>query len=494
MYSLDGEMLVYPNEYLPHRHNDVSENNAAITTEKQLRTSYSNNSIKQFYLRKNHDFTLIERIGTSPNNYTWKVTSTDGTKRYYGGSSDAVLYSGSGIAHWGLRMVEDAHGNTMEFTYYNESGGGGTFFQIKKIAYGKNKDYTVNFNKEASITRQDVTTNAKQGMIRSEPYLLKSVEVKYKTELVRTYKMDYMEGEFFKTLLKRIYIVPNNPCSTTLPLAKSAGDGKDSETQKTENTGTASRERDMDDGTGGGGGGPGGIEPTCNEISDSYTFEYYDDVKDAQGNVRIFGPDTGISLQNDKEAYSGFVRSLVTPSKINGNISSETGFNARIAAGLNFYTPSSDPYGHLMFGFPFGSSKAKARNAQQLVDFNGDGIQDMIYRVPDDGLYLRTGKLDDAGNLSFNKSERIGNYTGGDFNYTETSTSNSGWDMGAMVYSKSEIGSSTQGTTKTYLIDANSDGLMDIVNDGQVWFNRFSSGKSEMTQHSEYTENMVVKA
>jgi RHS repeat-associated protein len=493
LYSFDGEMLVYPNEYLPHRHNDMSETNAAITTEKQLRTSYSNNSVKQFYLRKNHDFTLIERIGTSPNNYTWKVTSTDGTKRYYGGSSDAVLYSGSGIAHWGLRMVEDAHGNTMEFTYYNESGGGGTFYQVKKIAYGRNKDYTVNFNKETSITRQDVTTNAKQGFVRSEPYLLKDIEVKYKNELIRTYKMDYVEGEFFKTLLKRIYIVPNNPCSTTLSLAKSAGNNKET-TEKTENKGSASRERDMDDGSGGGGGGPGGIEPTCNEISDSYTFEYYNDVKDAQGNVRIFGPDTGISLENDKDAYSSVVRALIKPSKINGNISSETGFNARIAAGLNFYTPSSDAYGHLMFGFPFGSSKSKARNAQQLIDFNGDGIQDMIYRVPDEGLFLRAGKLDDAGNLSFNKSERIENYPGGDFNYTETSTSNSGWDMGAIVYSKSEIGSSTQGTTKTYLVDANSDGLMDIVNDGQVWFNRFSSGKSEMTQHSEYTENMVVKA
>ncbi|ROI06747.1 hypothetical protein EGI16_02245 [Chryseobacterium sp. G0240] len=493
LYSLDGEMLVYPNEYLPHRHNDVSENNTAITTEKQLRTSYTNNSVKQFYLRKNHDFTLIERIGTSPNNYTWKVTSTDGTKRYYGGSSDSMLYGSGGIAHWGLRLIEDAHGNTMEFTYYNESGGGGTFYQIKKIAYGKNKDYTVNFNKETSITRQDVTTNAKQGFVRSEPYLLKSIEVKYKTELVRTYKMDYVEGEFLKTLLKRIYIVPNNPCSTTLPLARSA-DNKESANEKTENKGSASRERDMDDGSGGGGGGPGGIEPTCNEISDSYTFEYYNDVKDGQGNVKIFGPDTGISLQNDKEAYSGFVRSLIRPSKINGNISSETGFNFRIAAGLNFYTPSSDPYGHLMFGFPFGSSKAKARNAQQLIDFNGDGIQDMIYRVPDDGLYLRTGTLDGAGNLTFNKSERIENFPGGDFNYTETSTSNSGWDMGATIYSKSVIGSSTQGTTKTYLIDANSDGLTDIVNDGQVWFNRFSSGKSEMTQHSEYTENMVVKA
>ncbi|WP_164466665.1 RHS repeat-associated core domain-containing protein [Chryseobacterium lactis] len=494
LYSFDGEMLVYPNEYLPHRHNDMSENNGAITTEKQERSSYTNNGVKQFYLRKNHDFTLIERIGTSPGNYTWKITSTDGTKRYYGGSSDSMLYGSGGVAHWGLRMVEDAHGNTMEFTYYNESGGGGTFYQIKKIAYGRNKDYTVNFNKETSITRQDITTNAKQGLVRSEPYLLKSVEVKYKNELVRTYKMDYIAGEFFKTLLKRIYIVPNNPCSTTLPLAKSVAENKEPTGEKTASNGSTSRDRDMDDGTGGGGGGPGGIEPTCNEISDSYTFEYYDDVKDSQGNVRIFGPDTGISLQNDKEAYSGLVRALVTPSKINGNISSETGLNVRIAAGLNFYTPSSDPYGHLMFGFPFGSSSAKARNAQQLVDFNGDGIQDMIYRVPDEGLFLRTGKLDEAGNLTFNKSERIGNFPGGDFNYTETSTSNSGWDMGAMVYSKSEIGSSTQGTTKTYLIDANSDGLMDIVNNGQVWFNRFSSGKSEMTQHSEYTENMVVKA
>ena len=483
LYSFDGEMLTYPNGYLPHRHNDVSETNTAITTERQLRTDYTdpnNSQIKRFYIRKNHDFTLIERIGNSPSNYTWKVTSTDGTKRYYGGSADSVLYGSGGIAHWGLRLVEDAHGNTMEYTYYNESAGGGTFFQIKKIAYGKNKDYTVNFTKETSITRKDVNSNAKQGFIRVEPYLLKDIQVKYKTELVRTYKMDYIDGEFFKTLLKRIYIVPNNPCSTT-PASKSSAENK---------------ERDLDDGTGGGGGTNGGIDPTCNEISDSYTFEYYNDVKDGQGTVRIFGPDTPINLQNDREAYSGFIRGFITPSKINGNISSEKGFNFRPAAGLNFYYPSSDAYGHLMFGFPFGYSNAEARNAQQLVDFNGDGIQDMIYRVPDQGLFLRTGKLSATGGLSFSGSLPIENYTGGDFSFTETKTTNSGWDMGAIVYSHSQIGSSSTGTTKTYLIDANSDGLMDIVNNGEVWFNRYNtgSGKSEMTKHSEYTENMIVKA
>ncbi len=478
LYSLDGEMLVYPNQYLPHRHNDVSENNTAFTTAKQQRsalTDPNNSQIKKFYLRKNHDFSLIERIGNSPGSYTWKVTGTDGTKRYYGGSPDSMLSGIGGISHWGLKMIEDAHGNTMEFTYYNEGGGGGQFYQIKKIAYGKNKDYTVNFIKETSITRKDISINAKQGFARSEPYLLKEIQVKYKTELVRTYKMDYIDGEFFKTLLKRIYIVPHNPCSTTLA--------------------SKAEIRDIDDGSGGGGGTSGGIDPTCNEITDSYTFDYYNDVKDGQGNVKIYGPDTFIGLQHDKHAYSGFIRGLINPSKINGNISSEKGFNFRVAAGLNFYYPSNDAYGHLMFGFPFGYSNSEARNAQQLIDFNGDGIQDMIYRVPDEGLFLRTGSLDGSGNLAFNSSQPIGNYSG-DFSFTETKTTNSGWDMGAIVYSKSQISSSSTSTTKTYLVDANSDGLTDVVHNGEVWFNRFdrTTGKSEMTKHSEHTENMIVKA
>ncbi len=289
LYSLDGEMLVYPNSYLPHRHNDVNENNTAITTDRQQRTAFTNNGVKQFYLRKNHNFSVIERIGTSPGNYTWKVTSTDGTKSYYGGSPDSMLSGSGGLVHWGLRMIEDAHGNTIEFTYYNEGAVGGNFFQIKKVAYGKNKDYTVNFNRQASVTRKDININAKQGFARSEPYLLDNIEVKYKTELVRTYKMDYMNGEFFKTLLKRIYIVPHNPCSTTLASKQE---------NNSDNTARSERE-DIDDGSGGNGGTSGGIEPTCNEITDSYSFEYYNDVRDGQGNVRIYGPDTHIGLQND---------------------------------------------------------------------------------------------------------------------------------------------------------------------------------------------------
>lgn len=95
LYSLDGEMLVYPNAYLPHRHNDLNENNTAITTDRQDRNSFTTNGVKQFFVRKNHNFSLIERIGTSPGNYTWKVTSTDGTKNYYGRSPDSML-SGSG--------------------------------------------------------------------------------------------------------------------------------------------------------------------------------------------------------------------------------------------------------------------------------------------------------------------------------------------------------------------------------------------------------------
>lgn len=58
------------------------------------------------------------------------------------------------------------------------------------------------------------------------------------------------------------------------------------------------------------------------------------------------------------------------------------------------------------------------------------------------------------------------------------------------------ITSKASSTTSTYLTDGNSDGLMDIVHNGEVWFNKFntSTGKPEMTKHSEYTENMIVKA
>ena len=455
LYSMDGEMLVYPNNYLPHRHNDVSETNTAFTTDKQPRTSYATpgtTGVKKFYLRKNHDFSIIERIGDNPTNYSWKVTSTDGTKSYYGGGDQFVIKnSANQIVHWALRRIEDVHGNSMNFTYYysqvnfgtnnnNSNLNGGVYFHIRQISYGKNGDYTVNFNAETGLSRTDLNINAKQGVKRVEPYLLRNITVNYQGQLIRTYGMEYETGQFSKTRLKRLYL-------------------------------------------------DGGDSPGKYSLLGDYDFQYYDDVADGS----IFGGNVTVPVNNSINVFGGLVQGLLTPSRISGNSATETGFNFRAAAGLNLYYPSNDAYGHIMFGLPFGFSDTEAKTMQQLIDFNGDGIQDMIYKN-NSGLYFSQGSLSN-GALSFGQPTELLNFNS-NFSFTKSKTSSSGWDMGLFIKSRSMITSKASSTTSTYLTDGNSDGLMDIVHNGEVWFNKFntSTGKPEMTKHSEYTENMIVKA
>ncbi|WP_170234731.1 SpvB/TcaC N-terminal domain-containing protein [Chryseobacterium hagamense] len=452
LYNLDGEMLVYPNNYLPHRHNDVNETSTTITTDKQPRSSYSTagvNGTKKFYLRKNHDFSIIERIGDDPKNYSWKVTSTNGTKSYYGGGDAFVIKNADDqIVHWALRRIEDVHGNSMNFTYYysevnfgtnnnNSNLNKGIYFHIKQISYGKDGAYTVDFNTQTGISRPDLNINGKQGVKRVEPYLLTNVTVNYQGDMIRTYKMEYETGQFSKTRLKRLSM-------------------------------------------------EGGQQDTKYYVLGDYDFQYYDDVADGS----IFGGNVTIPVTNSMNVFGNLVQNALTPSRISGNSATETGFNFRAAAGLNLFYPSNDAYGHIMFGLPFGSSSSEAKTMQQLIDFNGDGIQDMIYKNSS-GLYFSQGSLNN-GALSFGQPQPLLNFNN-NFSLTKSKSSSSGWDRGLFITSKSVITSKSTSTTSTYLTDGNSDGLMDIVHNGEVWFNA-GQNTPEMTKHSEYTENMIIKA
>lgn len=61
-----------------------------------------------------------------------------------------------------------------------------------------------------------------------------------------------------------------------------------------------------------------------------------------------------------------------------------------------------------MFGLPFGFSNTEAKTMQQLIDFNGDGIQDMIYKN-NSGLYFSQGSLSN-GALSFGQPTELLNF------------------------------------------------------------------------------------
>ncbi|WP_164975740.1 SpvB/TcaC N-terminal domain-containing protein [Chryseobacterium sp. CH25] len=60
LYSLNGETLVYDGNYLPHRHNDISETSNIFTTRKQKRDTLLVDNKKTFFLRRNHDFQKLK--------------------------------------------------------------------------------------------------------------------------------------------------------------------------------------------------------------------------------------------------------------------------------------------------------------------------------------------------------------------------------------------------------------------------------------------------
>lgn len=227
-YLLSGEQLMYPSNYMPNRHR---ENGSTIITDMIARSA----STIQFTPRKQGSFTKIERLGTSPSTYYWKVTDSQGTIYWYGGKTAtdvsanlAVIRNGStatsNIVHWALFMVEDVYSNNIRYKYdnidisaaaatgMNVNLAGGKYFYLRELFYtGINNtdgNYRVEFQRTGSI-RNDATINARLGVKQIDPYLLNTIAVSYKETNgtytpIRTYTLNYGTGKFGKSQLGSI--------------------------------------------------------------------------------------------------------------------------------------------------------------------------------------------------------------------------------------------------------------------------------------------------
>jgi len=466
LYSLDGEMLVYDGNYLPHRHNDISETSTVFTTRKQKRDTLLVNNKKVFFLRKNHDFTKIERYGSNTKEYRWIVTSTNGTKTYYGGDEnaihqEAVIKTNDGdIASWAIWKTVDIHGNNIQYEYENfpisgqtgdnENLNNGIYFHIKKITYtGKDDEkglYSINFERENTITRDDINMGAKLGVKTVEPYRLNNIIVKYEDTVIRRYNLSYITGQFYKTLLYDLIEY----------------DGED-------------------------------------KFTNQHRFNYYDDlINQSTGATQHYGPNRDVAASG-QDAFP-ILPSFLKPSKISANNSLEWGVNARVpGVGLSFIIPTTtNAYGHVLASFSLGHSEAEAKKAQELMDFDGDGIQDLIYRKAGNGLFLRPGTITN-GLINFGQPKPI-KYLNSNFSLTKTKTNNIGYDAGIKVFSIqfnfSQMWATSKTETSSFILDSNSDGVMDVVKDGEVIFGRINptNGDVEMTKYSDNTENMVIIA
>lgn len=460
LYSLDSEMLVYPNDYLPHRHNLTQS--GEITTIPQNRNT---TGVKTFYLRKNHDFTKIERYGNSPSNYRWIVTSATGIKSYYGGdengvNTQSVLKTNEGnISQWGIYKIEDPHKNNIKF-YYDNMAASGTgsmsgarIFNIKSITYTgfDNADggYSITFKKENSVIRQDLTVNVRQGINVAEPYRLKEIIIENddnNSPFRRIYRFEYSNGEFNKSLLTNFQIQEG-------------------------------------------------------DLNDTYNFDYYNDLKNGNTTLPIFGSDTYISTFSNTSYPSVLPSGISGPSKVDSNYTKEEGTTFR--AGLllmDFLTTGQDGYGHLnIVSYSKTSSTAVTKKAHSLIDFDGDGITDIIYKK-NNGLFYRPGSLSPSGALSFSNEKQIQNFNS-NFSLTTTKSKSSGLDSGGRInlliwelsLDRANFTNTSKSITSTYLIDANNDGLMDVAHDGEIWFNKIENDVPSFTKYSSQTENMLIK-
>ncbi|MDR6157658.1 RHS repeat-associated protein [Chryseobacterium sp. SLBN-27] len=459
LYSIDGEMLIYPDGYLPHRHNKVNPD-GTFDTSRQVRNGSGS---KTFYLRRNHDFTKIERFGNNPSDYRWIVTSTDGTKTYYGGDestlvTNAVLknYNGN-IIQWGIWKVEDVHGNNIIYEYKNQSINNftgddqnlnaGWIFHIEKIFYsgrnGQKGPYSITFFNDTP--RPDKQINTKGVLKRIEPYLLTKINIEFKNTsnqqlIVRSYNFTYNTGIFQKSLLSNMKMKVNNPLT----------DG----------------------------------------AAFDYNFEYYD-------NGTVFGSPTNIATPNT-DAFSDVVSSITTPSKISADNNFEWGWSLRTGGGFALLRPQLGGIKNFMISLFGGASYPRIKRGQELIDFNGDGIADILYRKRngDNGIKLIPGSIDSNGQLVFNSAyQSVGNLNS-NFSHSKGTT----WNLGGSVvfnwfkmgFEFSYINSESENETPIYMMDANSDGLPDVIKDDKVWFNRRNGNAQEMVITSDLTENMVI--
>jgi len=164
---------------------------------------------KRFYPLVEGGFAKIIRKGDNPQNYTWEVTSKDGSVSYFGGvdgtvDEGAVLKDGNGnILRWALCKTQDTHGNFVSYKYLKR----GDNLYPETYRYTGSKDgegaYSVRFTFK-SDARKDVVKSGRLGVLQTDDALLDRVEVKYNSELLRAYALHYKEGVFSKTLLESI--------------------------------------------------------------------------------------------------------------------------------------------------------------------------------------------------------------------------------------------------------------------------------------------------
>jgi RHS repeat-associated protein len=417
---------------------------------------------KQFYPRVEGAFQRIMRYGNTPENYWWELTDKGGTKYLYGASATvgpdpgAVLTDNEAgkqgkarnIAHWALREVRDANGNTVRYHYFKQPDTGldkgiepGYQLYIQKITYtgfqGSDGPYTVTFKRDRDLgltKRRDPVINGTLGFKQVTADLLKKIEVKFGDQNIRSYHFNHTVGAFYKTILQSI----------------SEYDSKDS-------------------------------------LFNTHTFEYYNDVAVAGklfGGVETWNPQSDGVRGKMKTNVDGFTDEATafsgTRSKdLSVGVTVSVGLGANVATKLN------------SVGGSFGYSQSDSEGVLSMIDVNGDGLQDKLFLIGEQLVY-RPNKSGTSTNQAFGDTIHIKGINL--FHKEKSKTFNIGVEANALnAIMAGAGGSKTTSKTTTYFTEANGDQLIDIVKNGVVYFNHIdpATGRIRYSSLSSGTHSTI---
>ena len=425
-YLVNGEQVVMTDKYgdaVPLPHQDT------VFRMRDFQT-------KRFRFRDMRNASRVIRHGQTPQTYWWEVNTTSGVTYYYGRMFDpedsskdyidenSVLRTADGnIGYWALTAIVDLYGNYVK--YYNSNtaviGGplqphpDGDNIYLDSICYTGNYNtnlqptYTVSFYWNPS--RNDDFSDARLGVMRKVDKLLCNLSIHYKGGILARYFLNYESNA--QSLWK----------SRLASIKKSDIDGN-------------------------------------YHISDC---GYYEDIPEAEkidpGSLTTF------HYNDAPTATFGSIQPLYDSQiGINTNISAgwDIGGNATVGLGMNVAQSSFSAGGHYNFGMNDGQIQS------MLIDMNGDGLPDLVYKDGDSIMYRRQ-RIDNTG---FHNPVRISGLERLSRDVSRTHDWGLQLSFGLCLGYSNPI---TISYTDYFFTDINADGLPDMVTPNGVLFNFLDS-------------------
>ncbi len=406
-------------------------NGEQLTPVSHRGTPQARTSEKVFHTRVESAFRKIVRHGSGPGAYWWEVTEKDGTRSFYGGdpqtgaAADARLTDSAGnVFRWALRETRDLSGNTIRYSYQavTDVGVAGGTVPGKQL-YLRSINYTGSGDQPGPYTVTFVRDSERPGYTRRSDVV---IDARGGFKMVTAELLARIDVTFSGALVRR-YDLEYAPGAFGKTLLR------------------AVTQRGADD-----------------TVLHTHRFSYYDEVS-AGAEYNGFA-----SAENWAVGDDGVTAGLLDhgqASSLSGALSTSVG--GHLYVGFNPTAPTKQFSGGAKVGFTHSSTDG----VLAMVDLNGDNLPDKVFKK-DGSISFRLNTSGPDGSTDFAAVQQAPTLPG----ITEESANM--FSFGAEVYFVANVfvnQAETFTTTSTYFSDVNGDGLMDLVQGGQVLFNHLDA-------------------